>query len=234
MKPYRTPEYRTTAPAASLAALLVLCPGMLHAAIVFATDDNTTGYTASTTDLLQTSFGSRINGADRDGNQGTNLFNGAVPATAGDNSDRYTAGAGQHIYWEFDLTASPGGYDITSIDTYEAWGDRNGQNFNVLISFVNDPTALVTLIDGSTNGPWIAGSGNNTYNMVTFTNNGGGVLDNGSISATGVARIRFDFLDADDGFNMYREIDVIGTAVPEPSTAMLGTLGCIALLRRKK
>jgi hypothetical protein len=63
------------------------------------------------------------------------------------------------------------------------------------------------------------------------------VTDTTGILATGVDAIRFDILDTfsnNAGGVVMREIDVFGTAVPEPSATLLFGLGGLVLLRRRR
>jgi hypothetical protein len=62
------------------------------------------------------------------------------------------------------------------------------------------------------------------------------VVDNGSAAlATGVAAIRISFVNVQNGAIGMSEIDILGTAIPEPSSAaLLGGLGMLALLRRRR
>ncbi|MBT8045176.1 MAG: PEP-CTERM sorting domain-containing protein [Verrucomicrobiae bacterium] len=46
--------------------------------------------------------------------------------------------------------------------------------------------------------------------------------------------IRFNFVSAGGSWMTLTEIDFDGTAIPEPSTAILGGLGLLALLRRRR
>ena len=52
--------------------------------------------------------------------------------------------------------------------------------------------------------------------------------------ATGVAAVRISFNDVTFGFAGYREMDVFGTPVPEPSTATFAACGAALLLRRRR
>jgi len=83
-----------------------------------------------------------------------------------------------------------------------------------------------------------------TKHIIITTNQTGGSLltrtyDNTSAPLiSGVDAIRFNFFDPNGEAierTVYREIDVIGTAtIPEPSDALLGGLGLLALLRRRR
>jgi hypothetical protein len=53
--------------------------------------------------------------------------------------------------------------------------------------------------------------------------------------ATGITHIRINFLDVENNFTGYTEIDVFGTPVPEPASAVLfvaGLLGFVGPRRR--
>ena len=198
-----------------LAAGLVLCCAVdAQATITSAWSKQSAVYPVSNSDLLQTSFGSvtalniEAAGAEPIARNGT--FDTGTGA-----NDRVTAGAGRYIEYQLDVGSNPGGYDITGINTYGFWanaaaGGRSSQEYRVRVSFTDSPTTFVDLIP---NTDWTSGilptAGLKTE--VTHVNNVGGVLDNGTISATGVQRVRFDFGNANPlSVNMYRELDVIG------------------------
>jgi hypothetical protein len=53
--------------------------------------------------------------------------------------------------------------------------------------------------------------------------------------ATGVAALQFNFLNPENGYTGYAEIDVLGSAtVPEPAGCALACLGAAVLLTRRR
>lgn len=60
------------------------------------------------------------------------------------------------VVFPLDLTSKPAGYDITSFDSYSAWGDsgRDNQNFTLLYSTVSNPTTFLPIgsVDNRTSG----------------------------------------------------------------------------------
>ena len=145
-------------------------------------------------------------------------------ATAGNGN-----GAGSVATYNLNLATSPLGYNISRIDVYGGWNDagRDQQRYNVLYSTVGDPTTFIPLTSVDYQP---ANTGNvQSATLVRITEN---ALSN---LATGVAAIRFDFTPAvENGHTGYAEIDVIGTAVPEPAMAGLVGLGCVGLLARRR
>lgn len=142
----------------------------------------------------------------------------------------------------FNTTVNTLGYDITTINTFAGW-NQNGsamanQKYEVLVSTVADAgfLSLGTFEYSPFNNANTAETG---ATKVTLT-------DTNGIIASGVDQIRFIFMPhgydntgiGTAGVNgtVYHEVDVIGlaTTVPEPSIAMLGAFGAMALLRRRR
>ena len=133
------------------------------------------------------------------------------------------------IIYDLDTVASSQGYDITSIDTYSAHtdGGRSDQKYTVSYSTVTDPGTFITIAT-------IDHTGNGLYEKWSITEDDSGIV------ATGVAKIQFDFYSTNVQQNTgagYWELDVIGTAIPEPGTcALIGgllALGSVMIRRRR-
>lgn len=196
----------------------------------------------SGTDLLQTAFGS-VTALNLESNGAEPIVRNGVFDTATGANDRATAGAGRFIEYALDLTGAPKGYDLHSIETFGHWvagsGGRSSQAYEVQVSFVDSPTTFFTLIDGA---DWTAGilPTDGLFTHVTHEEAHGGLLVNDALTvkANGVARVRFNFLNAAPlNVNMYREIDIFGTAtIPTPAAlpAGLAMLGLVAMRRRRK
>lgn len=139
-------------------------------------------------------------------------------------------GAGSVATYTLNLAASPLGYNLSRIDVYGGWNDagRDQQRYNVLYSTVADPLTFIPLTSVDYQP---ANTGNvQSATLVSITE------DALSDLATGVAAVRFDFTPAvENGHTGYAEIDIIGTPVPEPTTAALlalASLGLVASRRR--
>jgi hypothetical protein len=177
-------------------------------------------------DLLETSVASATGE-----NASANVRNGTT-GTAQNNAtpDPAKVWGQDTTTYEFDLAASPQGYDIDEIRLFSGWGDgRAAQSYRIHVSTVGDASYQQLGTDIAVNG-----SGGS---LLTRTYDNGGVP-----IATGVDAIQFEFYNGpqtyDGNQTVYREFDVLGTAtVPEPSTACLAALGLLGLIgfgRRRK
>jgi autotransporter-associated beta strand protein len=118
-------------------------------------------------------------------------------------------------------------------------GDLTAVTGNLTIDLGN--AALLTLSELGT-GSWIQGdkltliSYTGTWNGGLF-NNGSALADDSTITFSGIDWI-FNYNDNAAGTNYTGDVTgssfVTMTAIPEPSTALLGGLGMLALLRRRK
>lgn len=131
--------------------------------------------------------------------------------------------------WNLDLAASPLGYNITQIDLYSNWGSLSGRDdirVTISMSLVGTPTVFDQVV---VTNQFIEFETANTQGAMNITGDGGGLI------GTGIAAIRFDFPATQEAGGVgYSEIDVFGSAVPEPSAALLGGLGGLLLLRRRR
>lgn len=228
-----------------LASALAALAGSAGAAITVTGAGNSTGFAVSSTDLLQTQLSSTTNsltinlgenghtGSGYGNDVGTvgNLTDGLFQILNDDNitsngARKSYAISGGNITYNLDTTTNTQGYDISSIGIYTGWqnGGRDGINVQVFYSTVASPMTFVSLTTAAQNGIGQYQSG-----VITET-----VSPN--FLATGVKSIRFDFSGGqENGGSGYKELDVVGIAtIPEPSAALLGGLGMLALLRRRR
>jgi hypothetical protein len=85
--------------------------------------------------------------------------------------------------------------DLTEIRTFAGHADaRASQNYAVLAAYADAPDKFVKLAAGSR------------------TSEGGATELRLPVKAKGVVAVRFEFLDGAEGFNVYREINLLGTA----------------------
>jgi len=129
-------------------------------------------------------------------------------------------------------TGSPDGYDLLSIRSYAAFGSasRTGQNYEVLVDFVDDALGFVSL------GSFDIASGNLASRLTLGNDVNFGV----DAFATNVGAIQFISSVSPSNDTVWREIDVVGvasssTVIPEPSSLALFFLGTgIAATRRRR
>ena len=130
--------------------------------------------------------------------------------------------------YNFNLTTSPLGYDITLVQAYSAWADRYNQSYRFFYTQVGSPTFLQLGTD-------IVATATGTSSIITRS------VDSvpGTSILTNVSSIEFRQFNAgnlnDGSGTVYRELDVVGFAsIPEPTTSVLGLGAAILLLYRRR
>jgi len=139
------------------------------------------------------------------------LFNGTTcngvdgAETLNDGKTFRGYGRASSLSLQFDISQHPAGYNLTQLLTFAGHQDaRASQNYTVSLAFATEPTKFIKL--GSASFSCSGGA-----SELRFMAKDGGVLDNGSgCRASGVVGVRFEFQDGPLGFNVYREISLVG------------------------
>ncbi|BCM93531.1 hypothetical protein IAD21_05422 [Abditibacteriota bacterium] len=156
-------------------------------------------------------------GTDADALRNGTTLNGTGGAdTSNDGKTFRGYGDGDFITFNLDTTHHKAGYDITRIVTIAAHNDsRASQNYAVSIAFASDPLKFVSLISSASVACYGGAS------RLVLANPKGGILEGDTaLKASGVASIRFEFHSgsvaegAGSGFNVYREIGIVGMPTP--------------------
>jgi hypothetical protein len=216
--------------AASLVALVFCLAGSARAvSITYVTTSGVNSYPTNaplgiipnlSTDLLSNGAVSSVNpipGGVTGGLTDVSMFNGTT-GQAGENSGQNpanVAASGTYTY-NLNTVASPAGYEISEVDIFTGWQDfRSSQNVTVSYSLVGNPSVFIPI---GTSMLEQAGPGTTE-----------GIIVNGAPGpiATGVAAIQFV---EHDGQDVYRELVVRGSAVPEPASLALCGVGAVSLL----
>jgi hypothetical protein len=133
------------------------------------------------------------------------------------------------VTFTLNTSASPLGYDISSVRNIQGFPSHAGiyanQMFDILYSTVSDPSTFQPLATISYQ-PFAANDNNSGSTMVTLTNTTG-------VLATQVAALQLNIPITSSQSAVYREFDVFGTPIPEPSACALLGLGGLLLLKRR-
>jgi hypothetical protein len=145
-------------------------------------------------------------GANSDAVRNGTTLNGSGGAQTMDDGKTFRGyGAGSSVIFQLNNTKCPRGYDIDKIATFAGHFDgRASQSYSVSAAFATDSKVFKVIVPDTQ----VTSGGGSTELLIA--NKSGGVLTNGSIKATGVVAIRFDFADGPEGFNVYRELQVAG------------------------
>ncbi len=145
-------------------------------------------------------------GANADALRNSTTRNGAGGAeTQNDGRTFRGYGQGNAITFRLDTHPHPQGYDLARILTFAGHGDgRASQSYTVSVALAASPDSFLELGTAS----MICEGG---ASELCLRARDGGVLENGTGGrAAGVVAVRFEFADGPLGFNVYREINLVG------------------------
>jgi hypothetical protein len=193
-------------------------------------------FPVSNSDLLQTNLsGVSSTGtfASFSANTLSLLSDGAFGASgagaSGGTASVAPASLGTTIRFDLNLTLNILGYTLTQLDTFVSWDTgRDGQEYTVAYSTVAAPNTFLTLATVPQFEPPVGTPFADSHTRIRLT-------DSTGVLATNVASIRYTFTNFEANGTAYREIDAIGTPVPEPaSLSLVGIAGLALLSRRRK
>lgn len=201
-----------------------------HAVVVVSNTTQNNVFAVSNSDLLQTSLASvqSTGSFSREGEQGLSALNngqfGALGSVVTGNPglDAATADGSNSIIYT--LT---GPMNVVRINSYAGWDAfRGGQSYTVSFAYDGAPTTFVPIATVFNNA---TGGGN--INTLASISRSSGYL------GSGVVAVKFDFGgNLQFGYAGYRELDVLGAAVPEPSTwaMLLAGFALVGLSARRR
>lgn len=223
----------------TLTAALVSTIGA-NAAIVFNTQTAASGTpfdaNISTTDLINQGQATFLSSSTSQSTSfgGAPAGNDGVPTSNSDTvyDNNLNGAATLDLTYNLDVSVNTLGYDITSIETFYGYNGSASafadQIYSIEYALVGSPATYTGLTSVNFNPDTSVAA-----SQITITEDAGSM-----ILASGVSSIRFLLSPnpANSQVGIAREFDVFGTAtvVPEPSTALLGGLGLLALLRRRR
>jgi hypothetical protein len=129
------------------------------------------------------------------------------------------------------VTYNLGGlFNLSQVDVFAAWNDsgRDQSSFNLAVS--------ANGVDYTTIGSYTKFPDNDTGTHTTPVTNLHSFVDDGAADiATAVRYVQLQITNADNNWSGLAEVDVFGTAVPEPASfALCGLAGLALALQRKR
>lgn len=148
-----------------------------------------------------------------------------------------TAALADDDYFSFTISAANSGerLNLTNLTLLLGGNSNTGNTFTNQIYLVSNLDSFGSAIGGTNTTKSFTASNGNQFNTVNTT------FDLSGASYQGLETITFQLRFSDDAtnsnlFNRFDDVTVNGTVdpIPEPSAALLGALGLLALLRRRR
>jgi hypothetical protein len=138
-------------------------------------------------------------------------------------------GDGAVLTFTLNTTASPNGFRLNQVESYCGWrdGGRDAQNYTVSYSTILAPNVFIPITTVAYNP---AGSSPSDSKVVVQDTTLG-------FLATAIAKVQFSFPNPpgqENGYVGYREFDLMGVWLPEPTCLSAVLLGAAGLLGRRR
>lgn len=190
-------------------APLIACTSALASVINFNEQSSANVWTFQPgTNLLATATPSPATATSHEGSSSSwALLTDSLLGTPSETAASVTPNNNESVTYALDILAKPEGYNITSFDSYGAWGDsgRDNQDYTIQYSTVTAPTTFIT----------IATVGNHTGNpdLATHTT----LTDTTGFLAMGVHSIKINFANQENGYTGFREFILRADSAPATS-----------------
>ncbi len=203
-------------------------------AITITTAQNTTGYASDilSNDLLQTSatLSSSTGNFTQEGIAGTSsLTDGGFGALGGQGAQpvgTYLAAASAALGEElvYSLSGSTYGYNLSSIATYTGWDSgRFAQGYDVYVHKIGAAVGSYAKLASVSYAPGAISTGGATENAKVVVTTALGTLASTGTLASGVDQVKFVFQNQTNGWQGYRELDIVGTAASAATSLTNGS-----------